>query len=108
MEWNASELERKHALSILWYVKNNPGMTKTDIVRMDRGGEKTKYAILSELVDLGLIESRISSGRSWNSECLYLTEPGKRIADHIEAINQIMAEIDSADSQSNSSENKEE
>ena len=97
MEWYAAELERKHVLSILWNVKCNPGMTKTDIVRMERGGEKTKYDVLTKLIELNLIRSDGSSGKSWNSEHLYLTEAGNKIAEHIEAINGIMADLYSAD-----------
>lgn len=102
MDWNASELERKHALSILWCIKNNPGMTKTDVVRLEKGGEKTKYGILCELLDLGLIESR--EGKSWNSERLYLTEDGAEIAEHIEAINEIMTRRNSSDTEGESPE----
>lgn len=68
-------------------------MTKTDIVRMDKGGEKTKYAILAELIDIGLIKSEKEPEGRWNSEHLYLTENGLKIAEYIENINQIMGEI---------------
>lgn len=93
MEWYSSILEKKYALSVLWCVKNNPGMTKTDIVRMDKGGEKTKYAILAELIDIGLIKTEKDPEGRWNSEHLSLTENGMKIAEHIESINQIMDEI---------------
>lgn len=95
MEWYSSVLEKKYALSVLWYVRNNPGMTKTDIVRMDRGGEKTKYGILAELMDLGLISSEKDPEGRWNTEHLVLTEEGRKIADHIEEINEIMGNLQS-------------
>lgn len=93
MSWYSSELEKKHALSMLWYVKNNPGMTKTDIVRMEKGGEKTKYGILSGLIDLGLITQEKDPEGRWNTGHLALTENGTKIAEHIEAINRIMADV---------------
>lgn len=97
MEWYAAELERKHIITMLWKVKCNPGMTKTDIVRMERGGEKTKYDVIAKLIELNLIRVDSSSGKAWNSEHLYLTEAGNRIAEHIEAINQIMVDLYSVD-----------
>lgn len=93
MEWYTSVLEKKYALSVLWCVKNNPGLTKTDIVRTDKGGEKTKYAILAELIDIGLIKSEKDPEGRWNSEHLSLTEDGLKIADYIESINQIMSKM---------------
>ena len=97
MEWYTSELEKKHALSLLWYVRNNPRMTKTDIVRIEKGGEKTKYGVLTSLIELGLITQEKDPDGRWNSEHLALTVKGAKIAEHIEAINLIMAEVCSAE-----------
>ncbi len=107
MTWYTSELEKKHALSLLWCVKNNPGMTKTDIVRMEKGGEKTKYGVLSGLIELGLIVQEKDPDGRWNSEHLALTENGAKIAEHIEAINLIMADIYSAEKIDNKSKTDE-
>ena len=104
MEWYSSILEKKYALSVLWCVKNNPGMTKTDIVRMDKGGEKTKYAILAELIDIGLIKSEKDPTGRWNTEHLVLTEDGAKIAECIETINQIMANVRPVETTENESD----
>lgn len=93
MEWYSSKLEKKYALNVLWCVKNNPGMTKTDIVRMDRGGEKTKYNMLSKLINMGLITTEKDPTGRWNTEHLVLTEDGAKIAECIETINQVMANV---------------
>lgn len=68
-------------------------MTKTDIVRMEKGGEKTKYSVLSGLIELGLIAQEKDPDGRWNSEHLTLTENGTKIAEYIESINQIMTDI---------------
>ena len=90
MDWNSSLLEEKYALSILWIIRNNPNMTKTDIVRIDKGGEKTKYAMINKLIDAGLVSTYSDESMRWNTEYLILTEKGKTIAEHIEIINEAM------------------
>ena len=104
MEWYSSKLEKKYALNVLWCVKNNPGMTKTDIVRMDRGGEKTKYNMLSKLISMGLITTEKDPTGRWNTEHLVLTENGTKIAECIEAINQIMANVRPVENTENESD----
>lgn len=96
-EWYSDELEKRHALSLLWYVKNYPGMTKTDIVRVEKGGEKTKYSVLTRLMELGLVASEKDPEGRWNSEHLILTEYGSKITEYIESINDVMAQVYSAD-----------
>ncbi|MBE6522095.1 MAG: hypothetical protein E7Z62_03070 [Thermoplasmata archaeon] len=90
MDWNSSLLEEKYALSILWIIRNNPNMTKTDIVRVDKGGEKTKYAMINKLIDAGLVSTYSDESMRWNTEYLILTEKGKTVAEHIEIINEAM------------------
>ena len=90
MDWNSSLLEEKYALSILWIIRNNPNMTKTDIVRIDKGGEKTKYAMINKLIDAGLVSTYSDESMRWNTEYLILTEKGKTVAEHIEIINEAM------------------
>lgn len=90
MDWNSSLLEEKYALSILWIIRNNPNMTKTDIVRVDKGGEKTKYAMINKLIDAGLVSTYSDESMRWNTEYLILTDKGKIVAEHIEIINEAM------------------
>ncbi len=49
-------LERKYAMYVLLAVDKHPMSTKTDIMRLDPGNEKTKFTRLNEMVELGLIE----------------------------------------------------
>lgn len=104
MGWHSSKLEKKYALNVLWCVKNNPGMTKTDIVRMDRGGEKTKYNMLSKLINMGLIATEKDPTGRWNTEHLVLTEDGAKIAECIETINQVMANVRPVETAENESD----
>ncbi len=68
-------------------------MRETEIDRMDRGGEKTKYGVLTLLIDMGLITTEKDPTGRWNTEHLALTEDGARIAECIETINQVMANV---------------
>ena len=92
MDWNSSLLEEKYALSLLWVIKNNPNMTKTDIVRIDKGGEKTKYAMINKLMSAGLVTTYSDEEMRWNTEHLILTDKGKEIAELIERINERMSQ----------------
>ena len=92
MDWNSSLLEEKYALSLLWAIKNNPNMTKTDIVRIDKGGEKTKYAMINKLMSAGLVTTYSDEEMRWNTEHLILTDKGKEIAELIERINEKMSQ----------------
>ncbi len=92
MDWNSSLLEEKYALSLLWVIKNNPNMTKTDIVRIDKGGEKTKYAMINKLMSAGLVTTYSDEEMRWNTEHLILTDKGKEIAELIERINEKMSQ----------------
>ncbi len=48
-------LERKYAMYVLLAVDKHPMSTKTDIMRLDPGNEKTKFTRLTEMIELGLI-----------------------------------------------------
>lgn len=78
--------EIKHAIPMLLTVRDNEGMTMTDIVRMDKGGEQRKYAALRYLVDTGLLESKHDPNGEWNTNHLYLTEAGKVVVGNIDSI----------------------
>ena len=84
--------EIKHAIPMLMTVRDNEGLTMTDIVRMDRGGEQRKYAALKYLVDVGLLESRHDPNGEWNSNHLYLTETGRKVLENVDEIVKTMEE----------------
>lgn len=49
-------LERKYAMYVLLAVDKYPGSTKTTIMRLEPGFEKTKFIRLTELTAAGLID----------------------------------------------------
>ena len=51
-------LEKRYAMYILLALEKNPMSTKTEIMRLDPGNEKTKFVRIQELMDTGLIEYR--------------------------------------------------
>jgi|GEM_PF-2248888 len=84
--------EIRHAIPMLMTVRDNEGMTMTDIVRVNRGGEQKKYAALKYLVDTGLLESRHDPDGEWNTNHLYLTAAGKKVIANVEEITKTMDE----------------
>ena len=92
MDWYASALESKYAMQILLAIKEHPGASKTEIMRMDSTNEKTRYARINHMIKIGLIEVQ-TGGNQWNTSRLYLTPAGQEIASHVESINRIMKRV---------------
>lgn len=67
--------ERKFAMYMLLLVDNNPMSTKTDLVRMMPGNEKTKFLRLKELEALGFIE--LVESEEYSTRRLMVTEKAK-------------------------------
>jgi len=82
-------LEGKFALYVIMAVKENPGSTKTEILRLDEGNERTKFLRINELIEEGIIIIGEES-RQHNAMRLYLTPKGQEIANHLEKIEQIL------------------
>lgn len=53
-----SVLEKKYAMYVLLALEKHPMSTKTEIMRLEPGNEKTKFMRIQELMDVGLIEYR--------------------------------------------------
>lgn len=94
MPVDLSVLERKSSLYILLTIRNNPGLTKTQLMRLDEGNERTKFVRMNELIECGLISSRQGDGQ-WNSTKLYLTEEGQEVAECIDKISKVLSKMDS-------------
>lgn len=92
MTVDLSVLERKSSLYILLAIRNNPGLTKTQLMRLDEGNERTKFVRMNELIECGLISSRQGDGQ-WNSTKLYLTEDGQEIAECIDRISKVLGRM---------------
>lgn len=82
-------LERKHAMYVLVAIKENPDSTKTDIMRLEKGDEKTKFQRINELIALGYIDTVFSEG--YSTKRLILTKKGDRLVKHIEALRGALA-----------------
>ncbi len=78
-------LERKYALYVILCVKEMPGSTKTEIISMDPGNERTKFMRIKELIEAGIIKVD-DVKRQHNAMKLYLTDKGQVIANHLEKI----------------------
>lgn len=93
MDWYSETLESKYAMQILLYIRENPGMSKSDVMRFsDSGNERTKYTRISNLIDDGLIKVE-KGGNQWNTARLYLTPKGQEVGALIEKINNIMCSL---------------
>lgn len=77
-------LEKKYAMYILLAIDKNPKSTKTDIMRLESGNEKTKFIRIQELIDFGLIE--YSEIEAHNTMRLSLTPAGKDIVQKIKKL----------------------
>lgn len=82
-------IRRELAITMLAEVDNNPGKTKSEIIKT--GDERTKFVRLQDLQDFGLIEVR-KKGEGFNQMELFITEKGKRILDHLSEIATIILE----------------
>lgn len=90
-------LLRKYSIYLLNLIKNNPGKTKTELIRMydpsdKNNNERTKFVRLQDLEDEKLIENKSDEreGGRWNSMCLYITPKGQRILNLIQVISDEM------------------
>lgn len=88
MKWYSEVLESKYAMRVLAEICVNPGMTKTEVMRLD-GGEKTRYVRVNELIEAGLVEARQGDGCA-NAFALYPTPAGETVGNHIRGINRVM------------------
>lgn len=78
-----SVLEKKYAMYVLLALDKNPMSTKTEIMRMEPGNEKTKFLRLQELIKVGLIEYRQAPS---GVQKMVLTPEGQDIVNKIKRI----------------------
>lgn len=90
MENTLDIFEQKFSLYVVMAVRNNPGSTKTEILRLDKGNERTKFLRINDLIMEGIIVVDDERRKS-NAMRLYLTPKGQEIANHLEKIQQIVA-----------------
>lgn len=51
-------LDKKYSTYVILLVHENPGSTKTDIMRMEDGNEQTKFSRINDLIEAGILEYR--------------------------------------------------
>ena len=83
-------LERKHAMYVLLAIDENPNSTKTDIMRLENGDEKTKFQRINELIVLGYIDTIFVEG--YSTKRLILTDKGKALVKHIDGLRRILSQ----------------
>lgn len=85
MKSELSIFERKYALYVLMAVRAKPGLTKTELMRLDEGNERTKFVRIQELIEAELIKYEMGETK-WNSMMLYLTPKGQIVASKMQEI----------------------
>ena len=74
---------------VILAIDENPNSTKTDIMKLERGDEKTKFLRINELIAEGIVGTIFVEG--YSTKRLFLTDKGKAIAGHIEAIRGVLS-----------------
>ncbi len=86
-----SYVTAKYAAETLFFVRDNPGVSKMDVVRKaDRGSERTRFLRIQDAVRLGLVEDVSDT----NISSLYVTHKGMRVISHLSAIYDELGESD--------------
>ena len=83
-------LEQKFAMYILMAIKENPMSTKTDIMRLESGFEKTKFLRINELITAGLVETVKTEG--YSTARLQLTPTGESVVEKLMEIRGTVSE----------------
>lgn len=81
-------LERRYSMYVLLALDKMPGCTKTDIMRLNPGNEKTKFRRINELIAEGFIECEYSPEHK--SKRLNLTAEGKELVTRIKKIRALL------------------
>ena len=82
---------KKYSYYVLMVIRDNPGITKIELMRLEEGNEHTKFIRTQELEKIGLIKyiseeaDRRKKG-SWNCLHMYLTDKGQKVAAYLEKI----------------------
>ena len=75
-------LNRKYCIFILMQIAENPGATKTDILNIEPGNERSKFLRIGDLIEHGLV-TMDDENRKHNTIKLYLSPMGQEIVKHI-------------------------
>jgi DNA-binding MarR family transcriptional regulator len=94
---------KKFSYYVLMVIRDNPGITKIELMRLEPGNEHTKFMRTQELEKEGLIkyvtedDDRKQKGQ-WNCIHMYLTDKGQKVAAYLDKISK---ELEQQDDESN-------
>ena len=77
-------LERKFAMYVLLAIDKQPKSTKTDIMRLESGNEKTKFQRINDMIQAGYVELAQVDG--YSTKRLVLTQDGEDLVKKIKKI----------------------
>ena len=77
-------LERKYAMYILLAIEKHPRKTKTEIMRLESGNEKTKFQRINEMIQAGYVQ--LSQVDGYSTKRLVLTPDGEDLVKRIKKI----------------------
>ena len=77
-------LERKFAMYVLLAIDKCPGSTKTDIMRLENGNEKTKFQRINEMIQAGYVE--LAQVEGYSTKRLVLTSDGEDLVKKLKKI----------------------
>lgn len=83
-------LERKQAMWVLLTVKQNPGLNKTQITRVEPGNESVRFKRINELIEEGLIEIELEDAIYTKAMKLSLTPIGEKVASLIQEMDEVL------------------
>ena len=86
----ARVLEHSYMTEILLRLRETEGLCITDLCNTGSGINGTRYRRVMELLDAGLVETRIGSGKCHNRKSMYLTEKGRKVADSLASLEELM------------------
>ncbi len=83
--------EKSSAIYVLLAIYDSEGATKKKIIESGEGENvRTKFQRIDDLIELGLVEYRKEADDPHNSGSLYLTEDGKKVAEHMKKAREIV------------------
>lgn len=84
--------EKKYAMYVLLAIEKNPMCTKTDIMRLESGNEKTKFMRIQELMEFGFIS--YAADNDHKSLRMVLTPQGQDAANKINKLRLLVLKTD--------------
>lgn len=81
-------LNRKYCIFILMQIAEHPGATKTEILEIEPGNERSKFLRIGDLVENKLVTTD-TRARKHNTIRLYLSPLGQEIVTHLKQIIEI-------------------